>query len=996
MSWLSGWQYRKSHTINPAAGAGTDYQKRITVHHGFGYDSGDNVYLNNGYYGSTFKYSIPTADHSNFGLGYPVTMKFLLPESSSGLKVYSKHLLSDAWVQITEKTSAELYNAIEAVRFDYDNDYAYVSVVFSDASDDVYIYFTDSVDDPFTVYYNGIAKYYDNRESACVITLDEWDDCSTPYDYGLVSKYGAGARIVCDALTARHLWASMGIVTRGRDFGGEPVWADIQGKIDAGYIEISSHSQSHPHIPYVDYDVQIGGSRDDIVENLTLPDYQRKGVSQYVANWQEPFGNSNATLRTKLKYYNYLIARCTYNTSANFEDWDETEEMYDETNPSITMGMDGIRVVATLNAKFDEYHAAGKIYHLFCHTADTITPGDWGMDLTPGSYAYQHFDYIKEKTDVWYAGLGALYMYHYVQERGIVSVIGENHKTRSKTDFSDIRFTASDALTTLRYWIEEYFTSDYANIWLKITDDISTVGADIYVYYGKDSATDQSDGDNTFIFFDDFIGSVLDTDKWYSRGDDPQIDDGLVLTSTYPESQWKSVCYGNGIFVAVTDATYAPNFVMTSEDGIIWIGRTGVVGLWQEVCYGNGIFVAVGISGTNKVMYSANGIDWTGVNCGLDQAWISICWSDTVGLFVAVASSGTGNRVMTSPDGINWTSRTSAADNTWQSVCYGGGLYVAVASDGTYRSMYSANGIDWALTASSINYGAASVCWSSELSLFVLVTSNGGAVGPVYSSTDGMSWTEKAIAGANGAWKSVIWDSVNGLFVAVGSLATHSVMYSSNGTSWICISPIYNNWQSVCYGEGLFVAVSIEGDMNRVMTSPDAINWTGRKCPPYHALIDGKISSLYTAIHSRIFGQSAMGWTLSGMRGINNTWDNFVETEGSNTVGCIMGRVCKNGSQSYVLDLIAHTYKEYFVYKTLWTASAVKIYQNDDLKSTIVSANIPTTELVPVFKEYTSSEVLYVSWVFVRNYVSPEPVNGVWGAEESGGSGFVPKMVMIM
>ena len=45
--WLTGWGYRKRHVINAAAGAGTNYQIRITVYYGTGTDSGENVYLNN-------------------------------------------------------------------------------------------------------------------------------------------------------------------------------------------------------------------------------------------------------------------------------------------------------------------------------------------------------------------------------------------------------------------------------------------------------------------------------------------------------------------------------------------------------------------------------------------------------------------------------------------------------------------------------------------------------------------------------------------------------------------------------------------------------------------------------------------------------------------------------------------------------------------------------------------------------------------------------------
>jgi hypothetical protein len=45
-SWLEGWGYRKSHVINPASGAGTNYQVRIVAHYGSGTDSGPDVYLN--------------------------------------------------------------------------------------------------------------------------------------------------------------------------------------------------------------------------------------------------------------------------------------------------------------------------------------------------------------------------------------------------------------------------------------------------------------------------------------------------------------------------------------------------------------------------------------------------------------------------------------------------------------------------------------------------------------------------------------------------------------------------------------------------------------------------------------------------------------------------------------------------------------------------------------------------------------------------------------
>jgi hypothetical protein len=43
IGWLSGWKYRKSHVINPASGAGTNYQVKIIAHYGTGTDYNDNT-----------------------------------------------------------------------------------------------------------------------------------------------------------------------------------------------------------------------------------------------------------------------------------------------------------------------------------------------------------------------------------------------------------------------------------------------------------------------------------------------------------------------------------------------------------------------------------------------------------------------------------------------------------------------------------------------------------------------------------------------------------------------------------------------------------------------------------------------------------------------------------------------------------------------------------------------------------------------------------------
>lgn len=72
---------------------------------------------------------------------------------------------------------------------------------------------------------------------------------------------------------------------------------------------------------------------------------------------------------------------------------------------------------------------------------------------------------------------------------------------------------------------------------------------------------------------------------------------------------------------------------------------------WRSVAYGNGLFVAVAESGTgNRVMTSPDGITWTSRTAAADNDWYSVVYGN--GQFVSVSYDGSGNRVMTSADGI--------------------------------------------------------------------------------------------------------------------------------------------------------------------------------------------------------------------------------------------------------------------------------------------------------------------------------------------------------
>ena len=271
---------------------------------------------------------------------------------------------------------------------------------------------------------------------------------------------------------------------------------------------------------------------------------------------------------------------------------------------------------------------------------------------------------------------------------------------------------------------------------------------------------------------------------------------------------------------------------VTGED---WLSSTsGANNNWYALCWAAelGLFCAVAATGTgNRVMTSADGINWTAQTSASDNSWRTICWSPELGLFCALANSGTGDRVMTSPDGVNWTSRTSASDNNWLGVCWSSdlGLFCGVAGSGSGdRVMTSPDGINWTSRTSAADNSWRSVCWSAELGLFCAVAATGSGDG-VMASPDGIVWTTR-VSASDESWLSVCWAPELGLFCAVATSGTgNRVMTSPDGVTWTArTSAADNEWSSVSWSPelGVFCAVSATGSSDRVMTSADGVTWT--------------------------------------------------------------------------------------------------------------------------------------------------------------------------
>lgn len=132
-------------------------------------------------------------------------------------------------------------------------------------------------------------------------------------------------------------------------------------------------------------------------------------------------------------------------------------------------------------------------------------------------------------------GAGTNYQVQIVVINGSLADSGNtvyiNNKTNS--DFGDVRFTEDDGNTTINYWMEKLNSGLNATFWVKIADNLDSAAQTIYIYYGRTETSSLSNGDNTFILFDDFLGTSLNSSRWLLHNAPTVAVAGGIVTITY-------------------------------------------------------------------------------------------------------------------------------------------------------------------------------------------------------------------------------------------------------------------------------------------------------------------------------------------------------------------------------------------------------------------------------------------------------------------------------
>jgi len=152
---------------------------------------------------------------------------------------------------------------------------------------------------------------------------------------------------------------------------------------------------------------------------------------------------------------------------------------------------------------------------------------------------------------IWYQRAIQVYNTTYTNE---VSTNGH-----CRDDFGDIRFSASDGVTPLNYWMENSFSESNATFWVQIPSDLSSNDQTIYVYYGNSSATTTSNGYNTFSYFEDFESGQIGNWNTYTAGTGTVIVSSTHAHGAYSLEAYKPSGAGNLAAVSLQISTTSLN-----------------------------------------------------------------------------------------------------------------------------------------------------------------------------------------------------------------------------------------------------------------------------------------------------------------------------------------------------------------------------------------------------------------------------------------------------
>ena len=310
----------------------------------------------------------------------------------------------------------------------------------------------------------------------------------------------------------------------------------------------------------------------------------------------------------------------------------------------------------------------------------------------------------------------------------------------------------------------------------------------------------------------------------------------LITNNIYHLENVKKLVYPKNVSIA---DNIISNFSTVSSTATFFQN-----GEWNSVCWSQelNMFVAVARSNTSnanisKIMNSTNGFEWNSCNDIMQSTgYNSICWSSELNMFIAVGNS----LIVQSYDGINWISCNIEYNINLQSVCWSPELNIFVAvgnSMTTARVLKSNDGLNWYISQNGVySHGWSSVCWANKLNLFIAGAASGTEnIYRIMVSNDGDNWEiVKHSLFTSGNITNIIWSEELNVIIAINNSSNSKIIRSYDGFIWeACFTNedtsnsrwIFNNVSSVIWIPDLHVFVAILLSFSRIYISYDGIKW---------------------------------------------------------------------------------------------------------------------------------------------------------------------------
>ena len=207
-------------------------------------------------------------------------------------------------------------------------------------------------------------------------------------------------------------------------------------------------------------------------------------------------------------------------------------------------------------------------------------------------------------------------------------------------DGSDIRFTTENGATSIPFWIETWDKANtQATIWVRVPY-IPSAGTTVYLYYGNTVATDVSNGDSTFEFFDDFSSSVNELPGYYEFGP--------ASTIMVQDQVWETSAPHSLSVVKAPDGAGYTYYGYYGPQASGWIAIAGSDDLvsWTKLP-----------SPTNPLI------------SGNAERWPSVYLNETEGIYYMVHTVNYGGPsylvYRTSNDGLSWSPPTTIIQDSY-------------------------------------------------------------------------------------------------------------------------------------------------------------------------------------------------------------------------------------------------------------------------------------------------------------------------------------------